>query len=195
MTRLSGLSLHEKFLEIALMDTSSPHDGAIFFSGPAAKKEAKKLAEKSNGTMKTVIDTPALKEFSQHQSYYFGKNAELSLEEGYFIGDCISEKFAQDASGTVRVFLDGIKPHGTFNRAEVPALLKNPNVDRFLVYDTTPSIHDITRFQEMEFNKADFATYIERKLVGLTDRRLGNKKETSLPSKSTPSSFFTYENN
>lgn len=195
MTRLSGQSLHEKFLEIALLDTSSPHNGAIFFSGPAAKKEAKKVAEKSNGTMKTVIDTPALKEFCEHQSYYFGKNSELSLEEGYFIGDCISERFAQDASGTVKVFLDGIKPHGTFNRAEVPALLNNPKVDKFLVYDTTPSIHNVTRFQEMEFNKADFATYIERKLIGLADRRFSNKKDPLPSTTGKLSTFFSYDNN
>lgn len=162
------------FLEIALMDASSPHDGAVFFSGPGAKRKAKQICDKSDGAMKTVIETPALKEFVKHQSHYFGRNATMSLQEGYTVGDWISERFAAEASGTVRVYLDGIKPHGTFNRAEVPALLANPKIDRFLVYDSRPSLRDVEPYQEMEFNREDFETYIERKLIGVPDRRMSD---------------------
>ncbi|MCB1593225.1 MAG: hypothetical protein KDI90_12320 [Alphaproteobacteria bacterium] len=167
--------LQEMFLDIALMDASSPHDGAVFFSGPGAKRRAKKLCDKSDGAMKTVIDTPALKEFVRHQSHYFGRDSKLTLQEGYTVGDWISERFAAEASGTVRVFLDGIKPHGTFNRAEVPALLENEDIDRFLVYDSKPTLRGIEPYEEMEFNRADFETYIERKLVGIPDRRMSEK--------------------
>lgn len=188
MTDKSRMELQNMFLEIALMDASSPRDGAVFFSGPTAKRKAKQMCDKSDGGMKTVIETPALREFVQHQCHYFGKNAKLSLQEGYAVGDWISERFAAEASGTVRVFLDGIKPHGTFNRAEVPALLANPKVDRFLVYDARPSLRDVGPFEAMEFNREDFATYIERKLIGQMDRRMSDNHTPVSTAKRTPQS-------
>ena len=168
-------SIVDNFLDIATMDVSSPHDGAVFFSGPKAKRKAKKLARQSDGEMMTVIDTPALTEFVKNQRHYFGKDAKMSLQEGYLVGDWISERFSEQATGTVRVYLDGVKPHGTFNRAEVPALLDNPNVDKFLVYDAQPTVRGVQPFQEMELNKEDFETYILRKIECMPDRRIGQK--------------------
>ncbi len=172
MTEYTRESLQEKFLDIALMDTSSPVDGAVFFSGPKAKRKAGKMVKQSGGDMKTVIDTPALKEFVKNQSHYFGKNSLLSLEEGYAVGDWISERFAENAKGNVHICIDGVKPHGTFNRAEVPALLDNPDLDKFYVYDSQPSVRGVQPFEQMEFNREDFQTYLERKLIGRVDRRL-----------------------
>lgn len=172
MTEYTRETLQEKFLDIALMDTSSPVDGAVFFSGPKAKRKAGKMVKQSDGDMKTVIDTPALKEFVKNQSHYFGKDSLLSLEEGYAVGDWISERFAENAKGDVHICIDGVKPHGTFNRAEVPALLDNPDLDKFYVYDSQPSVRGVQPFEQMEFNREDFQTYLERKLIGRVDRRL-----------------------
>ncbi len=172
MTEYTRETLQEKFLDIALMDTSSPVDGAVFFSGPKAKRKAGKMVRQSDGDMKTVIDTPALKEFVKNQSHYFGKDSLLSLEEGYAVGDWISERFAENAKGNVHICIDGVKPHGTFNRAEVPALLDNPDLDKFYVYDSQPSVRGVQPFEPMEFNRQDFQTYLERKLIGRVDRRL-----------------------
>ena len=172
-------SIIDNFFEIAMMDVSSPHDGAVFFSGPKAKRNATKLAAKSHGEKMTVIDTPALTEFVKHQRHYFGRDAKMTLEEGYTIGDWISERFAEQVSGEVRVYLDGVKPHGTFNRAEVPALLENDKIDRFLVYDSQPSIRDVGPFEEIELNRDDFKSYIERKVECVPDRRIGRNSVSS----------------
>ncbi len=131
-------SLQDEFVNTAFLDTSSPHDGAVFFSGPKAKRKAVRLAKTDPDNYKTVVNTPALKAFNAYQPHYFGKNASFSLQEAYFIGDCISEYFASNATGTVHVYLDGVKPHGTFNRVELPELLENPDVTGFLVYDLSP---------------------------------------------------------
>ena len=175
-------TLQDEFINAALLDTSSPRNGAIFFSGPKAKRQAKKVVSGSNGEKKTVIETDALKEFNNQQSLYFGKDAIFSIDEAYFIGDCISEGFARDASGTVDVYIDGIKPHGTFARAEFPALLDNLDVDSFVVYDyASLKGQSNSVLQGLPMTKDEFACYITDKISGLADRRLGSRPKVEQP--------------
>jgi hypothetical protein len=170
-------------LDTASLDTSSPQDGAVFFSGARAKRAAKKLAGSKNNDFKTVIDTDALKAFNTMQSHYFGRNASVSVEEAYFVGDCISENFAGNATGSIRVYLDGIKPHGTFARCEVPQLIQNTNITEFVIYDYDGV--DLAAGQKVEpitLDCNEFKAYIECKLAGKCDRRLGNQAQASVTS-------------
>lgn len=167
----------EALINTAFMDTASPTDGAIFFSGPKAKRLVKQLVKSSDGAMVSVLDTPALQEFNQYQHLYFGKNAVMSIEEGYEVGRWISEKFASEASGNVTIVIDGkVKPHGTFNVAEFSVLLKNPNVTGFTVidYDTIKGQHN-AQPERIPMNKEDCKAYVEKKLAGVADRRQGQR--------------------
>lgn len=166
------ISLQDEFIKTAFMDTSSPHDGAVFFSGPKAKRKAKKLSSTSED-YQTVIDTPALKEFNKYQKHYFGPDADISLQDAYFIGDCISEYFAKNATGTVRIFLDGVKPHGTFNRAEMPELTTNDKIDKFLVYDAAPFDKNTEPFSEMEMTHEELKEYVAHKVEKIPPRAIG----------------------
>jgi hypothetical protein len=163
------ISLQEAFIKTAFKDTSSPENKAVFFSGPKAKRKMAKLCSKSDG-FANVCQSEALGAFNEYQSFAFGKNATISLQDYYFIGDCISEAFADNASGTVRIYLDGVKGDGTFNRAEIPALLKNDKVTDFLVYDAMPKQSGIEPFEEIQMNKEELRDYIDRSIVGQVSR-------------------------
>lgn len=165
--------MQDSFLSVALLDASSPPDGAIFFSGPRAKRAAKQAVTRSDGKLQTVLDTEALSEFNKWQPLYFGKDAKFSIAEAYFIGDCISESFARNASGAVTIYLDGIKPHGTFARAELPTLLQNPNVEKFIVHDYgTVDMRSAQAPTPVEMDKQKLAQYIQNRIDGVPDRRL-----------------------
>lgn len=171
-------TLQDKFVNIAFMDCSSPPDSAIFFSGPRAKRAAKADVARSGGERKTVLETEALNEFNKWQPLYFGQNAKFSISEAYFIGDCISESFARQASGKVTIYLDGIKPHGTFARAELPTLLSNPAITQFVVHDFGKV--DLRAGQQpagIVMDKEQLQSYINRHTEGMPDRRLGGARK------------------
>lgn len=159
--------LMDEFLKTTEMDTSSPENGAVFFSGPKAKRLAKKMSK--NGDFVNVTQTQALTEFNKWQRHCYGDDGFISIQDYYAVGDWISEKFANEATGVVTVCLDGIKPHGTFARAEIPALFMNDNVTHFVVYDYAGADG---KPEPVEMSKSDFADYVNAKLAGMKDRRL-----------------------
>lgn len=178
------ITLQDEFINTAFEDASSPHNGAIFFSGPKAKRKACKMSRSNLEKYRTVVDTVALQKFNKFQPHYFGKKATFSLQEAYFIGDCISESFANNASGSVRVYLDGVKPHGTFNRVEIATLLKNDKITDFLVYDASPRNNKIQPFEEMRMSKDELRNYIDQTIKIVPFRDIGQSLVTK---KTSPS--------
>ena len=161
------MRLMDEFLKTAGMDTSSPENGAVFFSGPKAKRLARKMC--NSGEFVNVMQTQALTEFNKWQRHCYGDDGFISLQDYYTVGDWISEKFANEAVGAVTVCLDGIKPHGTFARAEIHVLFRNDNVTHFVVYDYSGADG---KPEPVEMSKSDFADYVKAKLTGVRDRRL-----------------------
>lgn len=107
-------------------DASSPTGKAVFFSGAAEKRQAAEFCRKNPG-YKHVCMTDALQAFDRLE--LFKNMPPLTIGEIYDIGDMISERFASEASGNVTAFIGPkCKPHGTFLRVELPALLNNPGV-------------------------------------------------------------------
>ena len=111
---------------LAEYDVSSEHDHAVFFSGALEKREAADFCRKNPG-YRHVCMTPALAAFNEMN--LFKKIPLISVRDIYDLGDIISERFAEEASGNVTIFIGGkCKPHGTFLRIELPALLANTKV-------------------------------------------------------------------
>ena len=120
-------TLIAKGLEVALYgDTSSDQDKAVFFSGADEKRQAADFCRKNPG-YKHVCMTEALHQFDDLK--LFGRGSPLTIKEIYDLGDIISERFAQEASGNVTIFIGPkCKPHGTFMRVELPAIMSNEAV-------------------------------------------------------------------
>lgn len=123
---LSKAELVEHALQIALdYDTLSLRDRAVFFSS-GQKKDATEYCRKQGDGFKTVCMTDALIAFD---SLGLFRRGDFHHSEIFALGDMISERFAQDASGNVTAFVGAkSKPTGTFRRVELPTLLANPNV-------------------------------------------------------------------
>ena len=168
------VNLVDDFLRTVTLDTSSPENGAVFFSGAKAKRAAKKACKSSD--FKNVTQTEALEEFNKWQKHCYGSDGFLSLQDYFAVGDWISEKFAQDASGSVAVYLDGVKPHGTFARAEIPALIANDKVTDFTVYDFAGSEG---KPEPVSMSKSEFGQYMKQKLEGVRDRRFSSAAPAS----------------
>ncbi len=106
------------------LDVSSEPGKAIFYSGPGNRARAEAFA-RGGGT--TLESTPGGKWFDNQVLF-----KRMLPEDAQRIWDKLSERYAQQASGTATVFADGASPRGTFSRVELPILQSNPNVTGIL---------------------------------------------------------------
>jgi len=62
----------------------------------------------------------------------YGPQSPLTRTEANFVWARLSQRFAQQASGSVVGFVEGAGSGGIFSTVEWPALLENPNITNVL---------------------------------------------------------------
>ena len=112
------------------LDVSSSGKAAIFYSGgPSARGAAESYVNGSSLTRTTLEMTQGGKFLESKGLFNSGL---ITKTQASTIWDRVSERFAEQASGSVRVFMTekGLEnSQSIFQRTELPALLKNSNVD------------------------------------------------------------------
>ena len=105
------------------LDVSTGPNQAVFYSGPGNRALAEEFAQQ-NGKL-TLEQTPGGQWLDAQKLFTSGK---LTDEQALVVWGRLSERFAQQASGTAVGFVQGASETSIFNTTEYPALLENPNI-------------------------------------------------------------------
>ncbi|MGB7283187.1 MAG: PAAR domain-containing protein [Candidatus Acidiferrum sp.] len=117
-------ALKNKLLKVVeKLDVKSPPDEAVFYSGKGMNEAASALVKNNKlVTVETLPDGKWLNDLKLYNADALGPgNADEVWER-------MSERYAQGASGEVKVMLNHPRAASIFNRKELPALAKNKSV-------------------------------------------------------------------
>jgi hypothetical protein len=106
--------------EVERIDVSSGYGDAIFYSGPGNRARAEAFSKSGGTTLESTLGGAWL-----NNQVLFKR---LAPEQAILPWERLSQRFAQEASGPVNVFIDGANARGVFSRIELPALYENPHV-------------------------------------------------------------------
>ncbi|WP_240651729.1 hypothetical protein [Serratia microhaemolytica] len=107
------------------LNVKTPKNSAVFYSGRGARAEAELFA-KNNGKM-TLESTPGGKWLDNLKLFDKGVNG-IEAEHAYPLWERLSQRYAQEASGTAVGILNNPRPASIFNTVEFPALKLNPEI-------------------------------------------------------------------
>jgi uncharacterized Zn-binding protein involved in type VI secretion len=109
------------------LDLTTPKDSAIFYSGDGMSDAATALAKaKGLSTIESPPDGAWLNELR------LGNDDVLGRKSARQVWSRASERYAESASGEVKVLLNNPKPDSIFLTKELPALAKNSSVTRIV---------------------------------------------------------------
>jgi hypothetical protein len=106
------------------LDVSTANNGAVFWSGSGNRQLAEQCAEQ-NGKY-TLEKTAGGNWLDQQQ--LFANGSPLSQDQARAVWGVISQRFAQQASGTTVGFVQGASARSVFNTVEYPTLLNNSSI-------------------------------------------------------------------
>ncbi len=106
------------------LDISTAENEAVFYSGQGNRALAEQFAE-ANGKF-TLEKTSGGKWLDQQE--LFGPNSPLTGTQARVVWENLSQRFADNASGTSISFVNGAGPDSIFNTVEYPTLLNNPKI-------------------------------------------------------------------
>ena len=110
------------------VDVSTKPNTATFWSGPGNQTLAANFAELNGKT--TLEMTKGGKLFDTLR--LFDQGSPLTGNQAAAVWKILSQRYAEQASGTTFAFVDGARSTSIFNTIELPALLKNINVTLLL---------------------------------------------------------------
>jgi len=120
----NDINLRGYMSRVETLNVSSAPGDAIFYSGPGNRG----LAELFGQTGGTTLESTPGGAWLDNQALFKRLPPEMAIQPW----DRLSQRFAQEASGSVSAFIDGASTRGTFYRVELPALQANPNVNLIL---------------------------------------------------------------
>lgn len=122
-------ALKNKLMQtVEKLDVKSPSDKSVFYSGKGMKQAADALAkDKGLVTLESLPDGKWLDKLGLYNEDALGpKNAQE-------VWGRMSERYAEAASGEVKVALNNPRAESIFNTRELPALAKNPKVTKIVL--------------------------------------------------------------
>jgi RHS repeat-associated protein len=127
-----GISTNKDLFESMLrkvdeLDFSTPHNKAVFYSGPGQYEKAAAFAKRTNGM--TIEMTDGGKRLLSDPLFQL-----LSPEQQYKVWEKASVSFASKASGKIDAFIEGARPNRTFRMREEPKLKENKNVNKYIYH-------------------------------------------------------------
>lgn len=109
---------------VETLDVSSPPNSSTFYSGPDNRVLTEKFALENNKL--TLEMTPGGKWLDNEQ--LFGPSSKLTPDEGVNVWSRLSQRYAEQSSGTAVGFVEGARANSIFNTIEYPALQNNKNI-------------------------------------------------------------------
>ena len=110
------------------LDVSTGKNSATFYSGKGNRELAEEFANMNGKT--TLEMTPGGKYLDDLKLFEDG--SPLTKEQSVDVWKRLSERYAENASGTAFGFIEGAWEGSIFNTIEYPTLLKNPNIDNII---------------------------------------------------------------
>ncbi|MDP9793773.1 hypothetical protein J2S43_002285 [Catenuloplanes nepalensis] len=125
------LAFHTLLAEVERADVSSPRDGAIFWSGRAPDgTRLQDVAERdADGVSRVTLNQTPGGEYLEGLDLYDRDSSPISPWQADILWARLSERYAENASGTVTAYVDDPpRPGSIWASTELPALRENPNV-------------------------------------------------------------------
>lgn len=110
---------------VSPLDVSTPPNSAVFYSGRGNRELAENFAITNN---KQTLEMTNGGSWLDQQNLYKPYTSLVSKSQANQIWDSLSQRYAQEASGSVVGFVDGARSNSTFNRIEYPTLINNKNI-------------------------------------------------------------------
>ena len=107
------------------LDIKTSANKAVFYSGHGNKELAEAFAKK---TGKTTLEMTSGGKWLEGEKLY----DILTKDEAKTVWGRLSQRYAEAASGGVTIFKKGAPSSGIFNLIEDPALMRNPDVYKYL---------------------------------------------------------------
>jgi hypothetical protein len=126
----ADITLRGYMSEVERLNVSSGYGEAVMYSGPGNRLRAEAFSR--NGGI-TLESTPG-GAWLDNQALF----KRLPPEQAILPWERLSQRYAQNASGPVNVFIDGANPRGVFTRIELPAVYSNPNVPMIIKNGVQP---------------------------------------------------------
>jgi hypothetical protein len=119
--------------EVEKIDFSSPSNKAIFYSGKGSRDTA--YAHKLATGKLTIEDTPGGKWLESFDLFSDGGNSPVSKVQAELIWNRASQRYAENVSGEITLFVHKSVGTRTFYQHEFPALQKNKRIHRWSYKD------------------------------------------------------------
>ena len=111
------------------LDVATAPNSAVFYSGRGNRELAENFAITNN---KQTLEMTNGGSWLDQQNLYKPYTSLVSKPQANQIWDNLSQKYAQEASGSVVGFVDGARSNSTFNRIEYPTLINNKNITNII---------------------------------------------------------------
>jgi len=123
-----GLSAPEPCTRPVTTVTATSVNESVFWSG---RQGLNRAAAEASGL--TTLEKTRAGIALESQDLF----SKLPYSEAIKPWEALSEQFASEAKGTVNAWTGGASPVSVWNRLELPALLRNPEVRRIIIHDAT----------------------------------------------------------